>query len=180
MEKKKIYIILSMSGTKFSRFLRFMKPSFKYPHVSISLDKNLKTFYSFGRQNVTKFWIAGFVEEHPNTGIYAIFDSSCEVLEVEVEREQYEEIENLIQEFKRNIQEYHYNFFGLMFTYLKIPRSLNNRFTCTQFVAWVLTNCNVKIVNKPTSLILPTDYYQMPKSKIIYTGKLNQYNSITA
>ena len=90
--------------------------------------------------------------------------------------EQYAEIELLIEDFKANIKEYHYNFLGLVFSYLKVPRHLNNRFTCTQFVAWVLTTCNVKIIDKPTSLIYPNDYYKMPKSRIIYSGKLHKYN----
>lgn len=172
---KKIYIMLSMSGTKFSRFLRALRPSFKYPHVSIALEEDLSTSYSFGRQNLTKWWIAGFVEEHPNTGVFGKFDPKCEILEIEVTDEQYEAIGELINEFKKRVKEYRYNYFGLVFSYFSVPRHLNNKFTCTQFVAWVLTNCNVNIVDKPTSLIYSTDYYKMPKCKLVYSGKLHEY-----
>lgn len=174
---QKIYIMLSMSGTKFSKFLKFLKPSLKYPHVSISLDKSMETLYSFGRQNLRKPWIAGFVEEHPDTGVFGMFNPDCEILEVEITDKQYKEIKDLIDEFKRNTKEYHYNFFGLAFSYFHIPRHLNNKFTCTQFVAWILTNCNIEIIDKPTSLIYPTDYYNIPRSKIIYSGKLHKYKS---
>ena len=64
---------------------------------------------------------------------------------------------------------------GLVSTFFKIPRNLNNRFTCTQFIAYALNKSNVETVNKPVSLILPTDYYDIPNSRIIYKGKLKSY-----
>ena len=72
-------------------------------------------------------------------------------------------------------QKYNYNYMGLVFTFFKIPRNLNNRFTCTQFIAYALNKSNVETVNKPVSLILPTDYYDIPNSRIIYKGKLKSY-----
>lgn len=167
--------MLSMSGTVFSKLLRGAKPSMKYPHVSISFDRDLSTLYSFGRQNLRKPWIAGFVEEHPNTGVFDKFDTKCEVFEVEVTDEQYNHLVYLVSEFKKNIKEYKYNFSGLVFTYLKIPKHLNNKFTCTQFVAWVLTNSDIQIIDKPTSLIISNDYYNMPNSKVIFKGCLKKY-----
>lgn len=45
---KKIYIILTQSGTIFSKILRLFTKE-KYNHSSICLKDNFKTFYSFGR-----------------------------------------------------------------------------------------------------------------------------------
>ena len=46
---KKIYIILTQSGTLFSKTIRFFtgKP---YNHASIGLNESLDEFYSFGRK----------------------------------------------------------------------------------------------------------------------------------
>lgn len=171
----KIYILLSMSGTYFSHFLRIMSPGLKYPHVSISFDKNLSTLYSFGRKKVNNPLFAGFVEEHPNTGVFGKFNPDCNLLEVEITNEQYTKLKQIVLHFKKEYQKYNYNYMGLVFTFFKIPRNLNNRFTCTQFIAYALNKSNVETVNKPVSLILPTDYYDIPNSRIIYKGKLKSY-----
>ena len=164
-----------MSGTYFSHFLRIMSPGLKYPHVSISFDKNLSTLYSFGRKKVNNPLFAGFVEEHPNTGVFGKFNPDCNLLEVEITDEQYTKLKQIVLEFKKEYQKYNYNYMGLVFTFFKIPRNLNNRFTCTQFIAYALNKSNVETVNKPVSLILPTDYYDIPNSRIIYKGKLKSY-----
>ena len=171
----KIYILLSLSGTYFSHFLRIMSPGLKYPHVSISFDKNLSTLYSFGRKKVNNPLFAGFVEEHPNTGVFGKFNPDCNLLELEITDEQYTKLKQIVLEFKKEYQKYNYNYMGLVFTFFKIPRNLNNRFTCTQFIAYALNKSNVETVNKPVSLILPTDYYDIPNSRIIYKGKLKSY-----
>ena len=47
---KKIYIVLTHSGTALSKIIKgFTKDEFS--HVSISLDKELNEMYSFGRLN---------------------------------------------------------------------------------------------------------------------------------
>ena len=48
--KKKIYIVLTYSGTILSRIIRAYTGD-EYSHVSIALDKDLEEMYSFGRLN---------------------------------------------------------------------------------------------------------------------------------
>ena len=47
---KKIYIILTFTGTILSRIVRIYTRK-EYSHVSISLDQDLTKMYSFGRLN---------------------------------------------------------------------------------------------------------------------------------
>ena len=49
-KKKKIYILLSFTGTILSRIIR-MYTKDKYCHASLSLDKEFNELYSFGRLN---------------------------------------------------------------------------------------------------------------------------------
>lgn len=171
---RNVYIMLSFSGTCFSRFLRRVS-GIKYPHVSISLSKNLNTLYSFGRKRPRNPFIGGFVEEHQNKGVYGLFDSECEVLELPVEDKAYEELGSLINNIKNNRFDYTYNKRGLVFTYFHIARPLDFRFTCTQFVAWVLKNSKAVKFAKHESLVLPTDYYNISGVHSIYRGKFNKY-----
>ena len=59
---KKIYIILTNTGTVISRIVKIYTRK-KYGHVSIALDKKLKNMYSFGRLKATNPFIGGFVHE---------------------------------------------------------------------------------------------------------------------
>ena len=59
---RKIYIVLSFTGTILSRIVRFYTRK-EYSHVSIALDENLDEMYSFGRLNPYNAFIGGFVHE---------------------------------------------------------------------------------------------------------------------
>ena len=47
---KKIYIILTFTGTALSRIIK-MATKVEFAHVSIALDEELNEMYSFGRIN---------------------------------------------------------------------------------------------------------------------------------
>ena len=47
---KKVYIILTYSGTFLSKIIKYYTRD-EFSHVSISLDSDLKKMYSFGRLN---------------------------------------------------------------------------------------------------------------------------------
>ena len=59
---KKIYIILTNSGTILSRVIKLYTRK-EYTHVSISLDKRLRKMYSFGRLNPYNPFYGGFIHE---------------------------------------------------------------------------------------------------------------------
>lgn len=175
MESKVVYVVLSMSGTKFSRFLRFFS-KLEFTHASLSFEKDLSTLYSFGRKKVRMPWIAGFTIEHPNTGIFGLYDADCEVLELKLSEKDYNSLKCYVDKVLENGDFYRYNFKGLIYTYFNRPQSLNRRFTCTQFVATALNKGgNIKF-DKDVSLVLPIDYYSLP-CKSIYKGKLKKYNN---
>ena len=59
---KKVYVILSYTGTILSKIVKAFTMK-QYSHTSISLDENLKQMYSFGRLNPYNPFIGGFVHE---------------------------------------------------------------------------------------------------------------------
>ena len=72
MQNKKIYIVLSQTGTWFSRAIKFFTKD-PYNHASISLDKELNHMYSFGRKKVNNPLRGGFVREYTDKGVFAKF-----------------------------------------------------------------------------------------------------------
>ncbi|USK36883.1 hypothetical protein LIS77_13090 [Cytobacillus firmus] len=62
MSNQKIYILLTDTGTLFTRLIKLYtkKP---YNHASISIDPELKEVYSFGRKTAKNPFIGGFVKE---------------------------------------------------------------------------------------------------------------------
>ena len=70
--KKSIYVILSQTGTMFSRVLKFFTHA-EYNHASISLTPTLEQMFSFGRLNPRNPFVGGFVEEGKNKGTFKRF-----------------------------------------------------------------------------------------------------------
>ena len=170
-----VYIVLSMSGTKFSKFLKFFLKS-EFTHVSISFDDNIDTLYSFGRKKYYTPWIAGYTEEHPYTGVFDMFNPKCEILKLSLTDKEYNKLKETIEDTAKHADEYGYNFKGIVYTYFKHRQKLDKRFTCTQFVAYSLSESGVPMpLDKDASLVLPEDYYYIVDVKSIYKGRIRDY-----
>lgn len=175
---KKVYIVLTQSGTLFSRFLRCItgKP---YNHASIALDESLDEFYSFGRKIPRNPFIAGFVTEHKDTGVFEIFKKSPSVvIELSVTNEQYEKIEDILNKFKENADEYKYDLINLAFVYSKYHVKRINRFFCSQFTAYILNTAGIDTPKVPEH-IQAMDFLKLKKSTIIYKGNIQNYKKKT-
>lgn len=166
--------MLSMTGTRFSRFLRAATKK-KYTHVSISLDRQFTQLYSFGRRNPYLPFIAGFVKEEPSDGVFAKFPTRCVVFEIPVTQEEYLEIRRIIDDFMSDYDHYRYNFIGLPLMALEIPLKRKWHFVCSQFVAYLLGKSGVVQFEKDLSLIRPDDFFSLEDKTKIYEGFLRDY-----
>ncbi len=176
-QERTIFIVLTMSGTKFSRFLRLMaRQKMEFIHVSLSLEENLDTLYSFGRKKLNMPWIAGYVEENPQKGVFKKYNPMCEVLSLRISEDKYQKLVELISYVKNHSKEYKYNYLGLIYTYFKIPHRLHKRFTCTEFIAWLLDSIDISPnIDKDVSLIVSNDYYFIPEIQSVYKGRMHSF-----
>ena len=96
MTEKKIYILLTDTGTLFTKFIKLYtkKP---YNHASISFDSELSEVYSFGRKTARNPFIGGFVKEDVNKGLFK--EANCAVYALTVNEVQIAKDESL---YKRN------------------------------------------------------------------------------
>src|SRR3954452_16980179 len=139
MRSRNIYILLTDTGTWFSRLIKLYTKA-PYNHASISLDDNLEELYSFGRKVYYNPLSAGFIKEELNQGVFLYKkNTKCILYKVAISENQYEEIFQKIDQFKCFPQHYRYNLLGVMGIALNKRIVRENAFTCSQFVASVLT-----------------------------------------
>ncbi len=176
-DQRKIYILLSYTGTFPSRMIKlYTKKTFS--HVSISLDKELTQLYSFGRKYLRFPFIGGFIQENPKIGVFALYpDTLCRLFEVTVSRKQFLMIEREIKIFISQKEKYNYNFVGLGALMLNRRIVMKDRFFCSQFVAKVLETSNVNLFDKASEFVTVEDFnIQLQKNPMIYEGNLQEYH----
>lgn len=174
---KKVYILLTRTGTRFSNVI-YKATGCEYTHVSLGLDKDLNQLYSFARKNMIIPFIAGFVKEDVNSGVFKKYDKTkCVVFEIDVSLNTYNKIKTLIEEFEEDKNIYRYNFLGLPLIYFDIPYKRERHFLCSQFVAYVLHKSGAVELDKEFTRIKPRDFLEMVNKKLVYNGILNNYIS---
>lgn len=170
---KNIYIVLAHTGTLMSRIIRiFMKD--EVSHVSISLDKELKEMYSFGRLNPYNAFIGGFVHEYIDKGTFKRFKNTrASIYSLEITDEQYQNIENIIRKFEKEKEDYIFNIIGMFAVWFKKKIKRKNSFYCAEFVKYVIETSGIE-TNLP-ELVRPESFKNIPNLQKIYSGLLRKY-----
>ena len=118
MIEKKIYILLTDTGTLFTKLIKLYtkKP---YNHASLSFDSKLSEVYSFGRKTARNPFIGGFVKEDVNKGLFK--EANCAVYALTVNEVQMKKMNRYIKEIEAQKGQYHYNLLGLLGFLLNKP-----------------------------------------------------------
>lgn len=170
---KRIYIILTYSGTLLSKIIK-MYTKAKYSHVSIGLDENLDQMYSFGRLNAYNPFIGGFVHEGINIGTFKRFkNTQTAIYSILITDEQYEKITKLITAMNERKRDYRFNFIGLVAVALHIRIHRKYAFYCAEFVKYLLKNAQVE--NNLPEIVKPEDFLYLGNITLEYNGYLRQY-----
>lgn len=172
MVEKKGYILLTDTGTLFTKFIRLYTHQ-PYNHASIAFTSDLSEIYSFGRKHTRNPFVGGFVEENIATGLLKKAD--CALYSFDITQEQLEQMELYIEQIKAEKEYYHYNFIGLFGFLINKPIKRDHVFFCSQFVASVLAECEFNTFEKPLSLVAPQDLKEIPTLQLEFQGKLSDY-----
>lgn len=179
VEKRNIYILLTHSGSVFSRAIGIYTRD-PYTHVSIAFDRDLNELYSFGRLKPWNPVFGGFVKEDIIEGTFGRFPNTrCALYSLEVDDFQYQKLKKEIYRFKREADRYGYNFLGLLTAMFHQPLTRKYSYFCSQFVSEVLLNSGINIVNKPPGLTSPMDIKECQDLEFIYEGYLSTYRMET-
>ncbi len=164
IREKKIYILLSDTGTILTRLIKSYtkKP---YNHASIAFDAELIEVYSFGRKTAKNPFIGGFVREDIHSVIFSQAD--CAIYSLNITNDEFQQMHQYIQEIASKKENYRYNFIGLFGVLFKKPIKRKNAFFCSQFVASVLKESKIiDLEEREISLVKPSDLTDISKFSI--------------
>lgn len=170
-----VYIIISQTGTLFSRVLK-LATCHPYNHVSISFDKDLNLMYSFARKKIYSPWIAGFIKENLNQGIFKRkTETRCQIYKLSITEKQYEQLLEALQPFLEKPYQYRYNFLGLPFIWFGISLNRRYHYVCSEFVAHLLERATIIDSKQISRTIRPYEFSMLDGTELIYEGFLREY-----
>ncbi|MNV84417.1 hypothetical protein D3C71_1782890 [compost metagenome] len=116
------------------------------------------------------------MKEDIKTGTFSKYpNTTCVLYELQVTAREVEKMERVLKVFIRSRQKYLYNILGVIGIALKEPVEFSNSYFCSQFVAEILERSGIKLWNKLPALVTPDDFRQSDRLKLIYQGKLSEY-----
>lgn len=171
---KDIYIILSNTGTLFSKTIKLYTKA-PYNHTSIGFDSELKELYSFGRKKPNNPLFAGFVKENLRHEFFK--NTTCCIYKLTISHNEYLSIRNLIDEFKIETDKYRYNLVGLLGVMFNYPIKRNYHYFCSEFVATLLQESGSYYFEKDLGLVRPSDFHYLKNATLVYEGTFSDYVS---
>ncbi|WP_188454693.1 hypothetical protein [Virgibacillus oceani] len=172
MGERTVYFLFTDTGTYLSRAINYCTKQ-SLNHVSIAFDDDLQEVYSFGRKRPRNPFIGGFVKEDIRSDF--LKDSNCAVYKYHIPEADCERVLLKIKEFEMQQDNYKYNFIGLIGVLLQIEINRENALFCSQFVATVFQETNAFNLSKPLCFTTPADIRNQAGLKLIYEGKLGEY-----
>ncbi|MCM3742091.1 hypothetical protein M3210_17785 [Oceanobacillus luteolus] len=172
MEEREIYFLFTDTGTSLAKLINFFTKQ-ELNHVSISFTKDFQTLYSFGRKRPKNPFIGGFVHEDITSDFMA--NADCAIYSQAISECDYNKMMKKIHEFEAKQDDYRYNFIGLFGVLLRIKIERRAALFCSQFVATVIQESDRFTFDKPTCFITPHDIRNLPDNRLIYKGKLKEY-----
>mgnify|MGYP000008498368 CR=1 FL=1 len=171
MRKHSIYVVLTRTNTIVSRIIHIFTND-RYTHASISLDRELKYMYSFGRKWAYNPFIGGFKYENLYEGGYK-FSKILPgiIIELKITEEQYNNVNSLLNQFISNPEDYKYNYLGLVNNLMNKEVCYEYRFLCSEFVYHVLKESGIVDFNKARNLVKPVDFLNL-KGEVVFEGDL--------
>ena len=167
MKTRTIYILLTQFPGWNSRAIQLWT-RFPYTHVSLGLEEDLNTFYSF----VYKGFIVESVTRYNKPGRKPF---PCALYALEVPLDTYLAAKQMIESFHSNRHQLRYSRLGVVIgLVLRLPFRKKNHYFCSQFVAEVLTHCRALRLKKDTSVYLPKDFSRNKDLRMVFRGDLLQ------
>lgn len=169
---KDVYIVLTHNGTAFSGLIKWFTRA-DLNHASIAFDPELREVYSFGRRNVHNPFIAGLVRENFTDSFYST--TECAVYRLQVNEREYAAMHNHVCLMMLDQKRYKYHLLGLLGVLFHIEINRRDAYFCSQFVASVLEEMNLKPVQKRPCFVTPEDFALSLRAHNVYKGKLICY-----
>lgn len=164
---KKVYILMTRLPDPTSLIIR-MITGFHYTHVSIGLEEDPNVYYSF----VFKGFIVEKISRYLSRQTEPF---PCQLMELPVRDEVYEDLKEIIHDFQRKKPFLHYTRTGVVLSLFHVMHHWENHYYCSQFVAEVLEKSKAMKLKKDSSIFLPKDFTKTDQLHDIFEGNLREY-----
>ena len=176
---KTLYIFLTRSGTLLSNLVYSLTGA-QYTHISLAFDEDLSTLYSSTRKNGYTMFPAGPSREYLNRGVFLMRENiPCALYALEVTDEAYTRAKRRTQHMMHHGELYRFNSLGLLLCWMHIRlddvvKAFAGHvvFQQVQFVSEVLQKSGALELPKPSTLMHPSDYAELPELRCLYRGTL--------
>lgn len=102
--------------------------------------------------------------------------SRCLVYKINISDEQFLFLQNEIDNFFKNKDDYKYSILGTITAYLNKPHKREYYYFCSQFVSELLINSGIYKTDKLPEVIKPMDLLEIENKIFIYEGLINKDN----
>ena len=177
---KKVYILLTRSGTDCSRIVYALTRD-EFTHASLAMNEDFDNLYSFTRKYKNIMLPAGFNSESVYHGVMGRSDNMrCAVYEIIVTDEAHERMKSIIRNFRVNRRRYRYNIFGLLTCKFNVIYDRKGYFFCSQFVYHTLTKSGAVRHKKHPSLVRPMELVELTGAREIFKGRISELRNLDA
>ncbi len=173
MKHVSVYILLSRSGTMFSRAIHTATSATgNYTHASLCVQVgDTPHIYSFARRYPRLPLPAGMIREDGPAGFFALHpETPCALYKLELPNRVSAKVLAIVDKMFQKNKKYRYSIIGTALCGLDIAHERRYYYFCSQFVADVLEKAGALSLPKEPSLMMPTDYEHMPELKQVYQG----------
>ena len=174
IKMEKIYIALVDTPGFFANIIRLAIQR-DYIHVVLSMDEELEEAYSIGRRNPFIPWFAGFEKENKRKICSAFPTARYRIYSLDCTKEQKQRIAGALRTCYERRFRFHYCILGLPSILLQKPFYQERHYTCSSFIARLLSACGRHLFDKHFSLVTPADFYDYKKDDIMFEGALADF-----
>lgn len=172
--EKNLYIVVSQTGTIVSKIIQAVTRA-KFCHVSVSLEENLATMYSFGRRYAYTPLFGGFIKETPQTGVFKRYPKTETVIfAFPLTGENYTKLHARLEEMDKNKKGWRYNYLGAILASVRKRYVKQGRYYCSEFIRELLLSHQLTDKILP-EVMLPKDFLSLFTENEVYRGRLRFY-----
>lgn len=144
MHKKErfIYVMFSSTPSKIGKIIRTLTKH-PYNHVSLCLNADEMTLYSFARIYKNHPFYGGFVKESPSRFVMEDDCAHVKLCAIPVTEERYVQLTKVVTEMEQQAHQYTYNHLSIIGGIFKKKVQVKNAYTCVEFTTKLLTKSEV-------------------------------------
>ncbi|MER2105983.1 MAG: hypothetical protein ABS949_03510 [Solibacillus sp.] len=136
-----IYVMFSSTPSKIGKIIRTVTKH-PYNHVSLCLNADEMTVYSFARIYKNHPFYGGFVKESTSRFMMDNHLTQVKLCAIPVSEEQYEHLTTVVQQMEQDADQYTYNHLSIIGGIFKKKVQVKNAYTCVEFTTNLLTKSN--------------------------------------